>query len=166
LETARCLLQLRFQAVIAGGPIIRLIGAAADNGITFALAYHNAPDILAKRHLPKNLGNSYIMNTASKILKLGSTITGQQADALREQMLQIITPAVSTLVLDFAAVQHLDSVGLGVIISAHNSLKRNNAKLALVNVSEKHYYLFRAMGLHRHFDIQPLNCPSAMAATG
>ncbi len=58
------------------------------------------------------------------------------------------------LVLDLVHVRMVDSVGLGVLIAAHNALRRKGVKLELINVSGEIRGLLEAMRLDRHFEIR------------
>lgn len=58
-----------------------------------------------------------------------------------------------TLILDLANVSYIDSIGIGVLIATHNSLKSSGGKLKIINASEDIKNLFKTMRLDKHIDI-------------
>ena len=60
---------------------------------------------------------------------------------------------IEELTLDLKQVKMIDSVGLGVIIAAHNSLRGIGGKLTVKNVSNDIYRLFKTMRLDQHFEV-------------
>jgi len=77
------------------------------------------------------------------------------AQVLRQKMLAAIDNDPSGLTVDLGNVRILDSVGLGVLVAAHNTLSRAGASLSLVNVSSEIGSLLKAMRLEQHFSISP-----------
>jgi anti-anti-sigma regulatory factor len=49
--------------------------------------------------------------------------------------------------------QMVDSAGIGLLISAHNSLKKAGGELAVINASCDILALFQAMRIHQHFSV-------------
>ena len=47
----------------------------------------------------------------------------------------------------------MDSIGIGVIIATHNSMKKNGGKLVIANASENIVKLFRSMRLDQHLTL-------------
>lgn len=90
----------------------------------------------------------------NKLLRPGKGLTASGSDEFRKKLLKIVDEGVKEIVIDFAKVKMLDSVGLGVIIAAHNSLKRRGGRLKLKNVSEENDRLFKTTHLDQHFQIE------------
>jgi len=59
------------------------------------------------------------------------------------------------LIVDLAGVRMVDSVGIGLFISAHNSLRKIGGVLVLINTSKDLLDLFTNMRLNQHFTIKP-----------
>ena len=91
-----------------------------------------------------------------KVIKPGKAITASKADGIKKKLLKVPEQAITTLVLDFAKVESVDAVGLGVILAAHNTMKSNGGSLELINVPEGIYGLFETMHLKQHFEIQAI----------
>ncbi len=73
--------------------------------------------------------------------------------ALRARLREAINSGVLNLTLDMAPIQMVDSTGIGLLISAHNSLQKTGGKLAVINVSHEILDLFRTMRIHQHFSV-------------
>ena len=89
------------------------------------------------------------MNT----IVLEGDLVSATATNLRQDLLSAITADPSGLTIDLSNVRILDSVGLGVLVAAHNTLSRTGSALSLVNVSSEIGSLLKAMRLEQHFSI-------------
>ena len=80
-------------------------------------------------------------------------VVASSADELRSELKRLVGEGVSELTLDMTGVEVVDSIGLGLLISAHNSLAKAGGKLNVVNVSQDIHELLRNMRLDRHFTV-------------
>lgn len=85
------------------------------------------------------------------IVKPAQDIVSSAAEEIKKELKQIIIDHQGPLVIDLDGVNMIDSMGLGVLIAAHNSLKRNNLQLELINTPEEIKKLLAAMRLDSHF---------------
>ena len=58
------------------------------------------------------------------------------------------------LVIDLSRVELIDSVGIGLLIAAHNSLSKTGERLVLENINPDLAGLLRTMRLDKHFVIE------------
>jgi anti-anti-sigma factor len=72
---------------------------------------------------------------------------------LRSKMREIVDSGVLHLTVDLAKVQMVDSSGLGLLIAAHNSLKRAGGQLVVIHASEDILHLCKTMRIHQHFSV-------------
>jgi anti-anti-sigma factor len=72
---------------------------------------------------------------------------------LRTVMKEAMGGGVSELVVDLADVQMVDSSGLGLLISAYNSLRKIDGGFAVINASGEILDLLKAMRIHQHFSV-------------
>ncbi|HOD35421.1 MAG TPA: STAS domain-containing protein [Syntrophales bacterium] len=77
-------------------------------------------------------------------------IVASEAQELRRKIFSIIGEKPEKLVVDLEAVRVIDSIGLGVLISARNHLKKSGGELVVTNVSKEVAHLLRQMHLDRH----------------
>jgi anti-anti-sigma factor len=83
----------------------------------------------------------------------GDTIVAATLVELRRQMRAIVEEGVRDLVIDLADVRMVDSSGLGLLIAAHNSLRKVGGQLAVIHASHDLLELFRSMRIHQHFSV-------------
>ncbi|MDY6970824.1 MAG: STAS domain-containing protein [Thermodesulfobacteriota bacterium] len=91
---------------------------------------------------------------ASKVIKPGKNVTAPRADSFRKKLLKVLGEKNRELDIDFSTVDTVDSVGLGIIIAAHNSLKNVGGNLRLINVPEEILGIFETTGLDQHFVVR------------
>ena len=84
----------------------------------------------------------------------GMSIVASMAEDFKKELLTAIHAYKGKVVIDLAGVDMVDSVGLGVIIAAHNTLTQKGDSLEIINVSNDIYGLFSTMRLNRRFKIE------------
>lgn len=92
-------------------------------------------------------------NDRAVVQPSGDTIVAANIPELRTQMRDIVADGVRDLVIDLAGVQMVDSSGIGLLISAYNSLRKVGGQLALIHASADLLELFRSMRMHQHFSV-------------
>ena len=90
------------------------------------------------------------------ILKPNRDVIASVVQEFREELRERVSGGVSEIVIDLEGVKMVDSMGLGVIISTHNSLKKVGGNLTVTNASKDIYSLFQAMRLDQHFEVRPV----------
>lgn len=88
-----------------------------------------------------------------QIVKPGKDIVASMTENFRKKLLKHVENGIKELTIDFTTVEMVDSVGLGVLIATHNSLKNVGGRLKVTNVSENINKLFRTMRLDQHFEV-------------
>jgi anti-anti-sigma factor len=83
----------------------------------------------------------------------GDSIVAASIPELRSQMRAIVADGVRDLVIDLTNVNMVDSSGIGLLISAYNSLRKLGGQLAVINASAEILELFRTMRMHQHFSV-------------
>lgn len=98
---------------------------------------------------------SEIVNTEGRtIIRPGTDIVASMAETFKAELLSTIDTSDGDLTIDLAGVEMVDSVGIGVIIAAHNSLDRVGRKLQVINAAKDIYSLFATMRLNRRFTVE------------
>ena len=72
---------------------------------------------------------------------------------LRSALREALAKGARQMTIDFAQVAMVDSTGLGLLISAHNSISKAGGKLAVIHASKEILELFRSMRIHQHFSV-------------
>jgi anti-anti-sigma factor len=83
----------------------------------------------------------------------GDSIVAASVDELRARIRVIVAEGVRDLIVDLTDVRMVDSSGIGLLISAHNSLRKVDGKLAVIHASPEILELFHTMRMHQHFSI-------------
>ncbi len=97
----------------------------------------------------------------SKVFKEGSraifsptvNVVVSEIETIRTEFKQLLAEGITELIVDLSEVKMIDSMGLGVMISAHNSLKKAGGTFSVINASKELYDLFRSMRLTQHFSV-------------
>lgn len=98
---------------------------------------------------PRNTMNEHA--DIGPVVSPGGAIVASMAQDFRTRLKDAATASPGGFAVDCSGVDQIDSVGLGVLIAAHNSLSKTGGRLALVNVSEDVLRLLKAMRLDKHF---------------
>ena len=89
------------------------------------------------------------------IAVLSGGLDGTRATALREQLLRVLRPAASRLVLDLSLVSHVDAGGLAVLVGTERRARLLGGSLRLAAVKPAVGMAVRAAGLDRLLEIFP-----------
>lgn len=81
-------------------------------------------------------------------------IVANTVQDLRAELFEVIQSGEKHVVVDLQHVEIVDSTGLGVLISAQNSVQEQGGGLTVINVSDDILRLFKIMRLDQHFVVQ------------
>lgn len=87
------------------------------------------------------------------VIRPETDVVAAYVAGLRTRMRGLIDAGIRDLVVDLNGVQMVDSAGLGLLISAHNSLRKAGGQLSIVRASPDVYELLRTMRIHQHFSV-------------
>ncbi len=87
-------------------------------------------------------------------LKPGMDVVASMAEDFKKELIAAINDSEGEFVIDLKGVEMVDSVGIGVIIAASNSLARAGRTLKVINVAKDVYGLFTTMRLNRRFTVE------------
>ena len=83
----------------------------------------------------------------------GDDIVAASIPELRSKMRAIVEEGVREVVVDLTGVHMVDSSGIGLLISAYNSLRKVGGRLAVIHASADLLELFQTMRMHQHFSV-------------
>jgi len=72
---------------------------------------------------------------------------------LRTTLREVAGAGSHNLVLDLRQVRMVDSSGIGLLVAAHNSMRRLGGSLAVIHASADILQLMRSMRIHQHFSV-------------
>ena len=89
------------------------------------------------------------------IAQLSGDLDLASAPGLREQLLGLLRPGASRLVLDLSGVSFCDASGLAVLVGASHRARVLGGFLRLAAVSPPAARVLHITGLHRHLSLYP-----------
>ncbi|MCD4743578.1 MAG: STAS domain-containing protein [Desulfobacteraceae bacterium] len=87
-------------------------------------------------------------------IKPGIDVVASMAEDFKNELLSAINDSKEDFIIDLESVEMVDSVGIGVIIAAHNTLSQDGRDLKVINVIKDVYGLFTTMRLNRRFSVE------------
>ena len=142
---------------------------AAESGRGLGILAHYFDDVSYNDQgnrvkLKRNLGvylpltteihmNQIIIEDNQATIKIQGDIVSSVVNDLKAEFKNTLDNDIATLVLDLAEVSYVDSIGIGLLVATHNTLKKKNSALGLANVSEDIRKLLNMMRLDQHFKI-------------
>lgn len=80
-------------------------------------------------------------------------ITASTVEGLQQELMGLIAGGAREVVLNLTDIEMIDSMGMGLLVAAHNSLSEVGGGLSLTNVSKDIFGLLNTMRLNKHFSI-------------
>lgn len=110
--------------------------------------------IVLKKHIQKGACMRDIQNAGSTaVIKPGRDIVSSMANEFKTELKGLVDQGIQELTMDLEGVEMIDSIGMGLLIAAHNSLVKAGGKLRVVNPSQDILGLMRTMRLDKHFEV-------------
>lgn len=80
-------------------------------------------------------------------------LVASKVPELRSKLRGLVESGAQLVTLDLAGVRMVDSTGIGLLISLHNSLKKSGGRVDVINASKDILALFRTMRIHQHMAV-------------
>ncbi len=77
-------------------------------------------------------------------------IVAVDADDMKSAVKIVLDKEPDAVAMDMKNVSMIDSMGIGVLIAIHNTLKKRGLSLELFNMTDNINHLLRTMRLHQH----------------
>ncbi len=98
---------------------------------------------------------SKIINQGDQaIIRPGTDVVASMTEAFKGELSAAIGESNGLFAIDLKGVEMIDSVGLGVVIAAYNTLSQAGRQLKLFNLNKELYAFFTNMRLHLRFDVE------------
>ena len=88
------------------------------------------------------------------IIEPESDLVAVNLPGLRTRLRDSIRLGAREITIDLSKTEMVDSAGMGLLISTHNSLKNAGGSLQVINASQDVLELLMTMRLHQHFSIK------------
>lgn len=99
-----------------------------------------------------NILNKQIGDVSLVALK-GRIVLGEESSSLRERIKSLVIDGKKKIVLNMANVTYIDSAGLGVLVAAHISAKKQDAALHLSDLGKKFHEVLQITRLLTVFNV-------------
>jgi anti-sigma B factor antagonist len=83
----------------------------------------------------------------------GRIVLGEESATVRDEVLDLLRKGHKQILLNLADVDHIDSMGLGALVSAFTSVRKQGGELKLLNLTNKATDLMQITKLYTVFDI-------------
>jgi anti-sigma B factor antagonist len=83
----------------------------------------------------------------------GRIVLGEESSAMRDMVCDLLSKGHKQILLNLGGVDYIDSVGLGSLVGAFTSVRRQGGELKLVNVSNKVIDIIQLTKLYTVFEI-------------
>ena len=87
------------------------------------------------------------------VIRPEGDVVAASAPPLRSAIRDIVARGAREVIVDLTNVEMLDSTGIGLLISAHNSLKRSGGTLSVIHATPEILELLLAMRIHQPFSV-------------
>jgi len=92
----------------------------------------------------------------AKILP-GRELVASTVAALKPKLGEVVREGVERVVFDLTNTAIVDSVGIGLFVAAHNSIRKWGGTVSVIHASGDLLDLFRALRLDQHFIVAGTN---------
>jgi len=99
-----------------------------------------------------NISNKQVGDVSVVALK-GRIVLGEGSSALREQIKSLVGDGKKKIVLNMENVTYIDSAGLGTLVAAHISAKKQGAALFLSDLGNKFHEVLQITRLLTVFSV-------------
>ncbi|MFZ5952560.1 MAG: STAS domain-containing protein [Candidatus Rifleibacteriota bacterium] len=89
----------------------------------------------------------------AKFLIKGDFVQSSSSEILRKALLDTIRSGITTIRIDLRDADHIDSPSIGLLVSAHNSLRSVSGELIVDQVKPQLAELFSVLQLDKRFKI-------------
>ena len=118
------------------------------------LCYNQSGNSLELRKPVRGNAMSDVQQDGTRaVIRPDGDIVISASETLRGELKRLIDSGVEDLTVDFGGVSMVDSIGIGLLIAAHNSLSSKGARLKIANADKEILGLLETMRLNKHFEI-------------
>lgn len=87
-------------------------------------------------------------------IRFSDNLVSGAVEDLRGTLKKLLSENVTSITLDFQSIDMIDSMGIGLLVSTHNTLTSRSAELIITNLSADLLELFTVMRLNEFFSIR------------
>jgi anti-anti-sigma factor len=99
------------------------------------------------------MNDETVSGRSAAVIQPEEDLVASRLPALRSKLREMVASGTLHLTVDLAGTQAMDSSGIGLLVSTHNSLKKAGGELTVVHASPDILDLLRTMRIHQHFSV-------------
>ena len=80
-------------------------------------------------------------------------VTETMLPLIRKSVNELLADKFTQITFDFVNVELLDSAGIGMLIAAHELLKKHNGQLSIINISNDIFQMLKIMRLDSRLNL-------------
>lgn len=93
-------------------------------------------------------------NKESVEIRFTDNLVSNSVEILRNTLKKLLSENVPEIIMNFRDIDMIDSMGIGLLVSTHNTLSARDSHLILINLSADLLELFTVMRLNEFFTIR------------
>lgn len=99
--------------------------------------------------------SSFVIDTKKESVEIRfvENLVANAVEDLRNYLKKLLSENVPKIIMNFQDIDMIDSMGIGLLVSTHNTLTSRNAEMLIVNLSPDLLELFSVMRLNEFFAI-------------
>ena len=100
--------------------------------------------------------SSFVLNKINETVEISFTdnLVTKAVEELRETLKKLLSENVKKINMNFKDIDMIDSMGIGLLVSTHNTLTARKSELLITNLSPDLLELFTVMRLNEFFTIE------------
>lgn len=95
-----------------------------------------------------------VCDAGTLTLTVEGGLTASVSQELRTELLNAVSQGAKDIAVRLDQCDMVDSSGIGLLVAAHNSVKRIGGVLRVTGASPEILHLFKAMRLDQHFPVE------------
>lgn len=88
------------------------------------------------------------------MIRFSDKLVSAAVEELRVSLKKLLSENISSITMDFQSIDMIDSMGIGLLVSTHNTLASRESELIICNLSPDLLELFTVMRLNEFFTIK------------
>lgn len=94
------------------------------------------------------------INKKTVLIRFTDKLASAAVEELRGILKKLLSENISSITMDFKSISLIDSMGIGLLVSTHNTLSSRDSELIITNLSPDLLELFSVMRLNEFFTIK------------
>ncbi|WP_254445352.1 MULTISPECIES: STAS domain-containing protein [unclassified Anabaena] len=99
--------------------------------------------------------SSKVMNSQVKVIQPQGIFNSKKGNQLREEVDELITSDIKTILIDFKDVTFMDSSGFSALLMTLKIVRQKNIRLVLCSINQQINMIFDMTNTNQFFEVLP-----------